>query len=168
MKLQIEATFMLAQQQPQILRNIVDFLNGGNKDDAMQREKDELLPPDQVLENIRNLTERTGRELKSISPDVLRHIDRFENLNNFEKEIVCSTAKPPDLSPVKKKRSKIDGGVIERLRQQTQEKYEQALVEKKADEEDRQLLKDSLKKNIRDMLQNCKKHKVEALIADHK
>ena len=65
------------------------------------------------------MTERKGRELKSISPDVLRHIDRFENLNNFEKEIECSVAKPPELSPVKKKRAKIDGGTIERLRRQS-------------------------------------------------
>ena len=59
------------------------------------------------------MAEQKGMDL-SLNPNILRHIDRFDNLNNFEKEIEVSEPKPEELNALQKKRSRQDGGAIHR------------------------------------------------------
>ena len=73
-----------------------------------------MLSNDAVLSNIQILTERKGIKLKSISPDIIKHINRFDNLNNFEKEIKVEEKEPDPLSVIQKKKARKDGGIINR------------------------------------------------------
>ena len=65
-----------------------------------------------MLKNIKALTEKKDIKLKSISPDILKHINRFDNLNNFEKKIVIEEKEPEPLTVMQLKRSRKDGGKI--------------------------------------------------------
>ena len=53
-----------------------------------------MLTDDQVLANIVNLSFTKDCRLASVNADLINDIDRFENLNNFSKEIEIRVKKP--------------------------------------------------------------------------
>ena len=53
-----------------------------------------MLTDDQVLANIVNLSFTKDRKLTSINADLIHEIDRFENINDFSKEIEIRVKKP--------------------------------------------------------------------------
>ena len=64
------------------MQDIVHRLNKKNKDNYSM-----LASNDQVLKNISGILEKKGKALNSFSPDILHHIERFENHNNFDKSV---------------------------------------------------------------------------------
>ena len=45
----------------------------------------------EILNNICTSQEKKGKPLKTVDPDIMHHIDRFENLNDFDKPLIIET-----------------------------------------------------------------------------
>ena len=86
------------QKDPLLLENIIHFLNRGLHPAGKEREEDTLVSIDQVLKNIEIVSQKKNIQLKSVSPQHMRGIQRFENLNDFTKEIKVVEKKPDPLS----------------------------------------------------------------------
>ena len=71
----------------------------------------------------------------------MRGIQRFENLNDFAKEIKVVEKKPDPLSATMKRKANKDGGIIFKKHATLTAKYNTAVENKEKDEQDRADLK---------------------------
>ena len=82
----------------------------------------------------------------------MRQIQRFENINDFSKEIKVIEKKPEPLSAIQKRKALKDGGVIFQKYATLSKNYTDAVEQKEKDERDRAELKKDMKVNIQNML----------------
>ena len=75
----------------------------------------------------------------------MRQIQRFENINDFSKEIKVIERQPEPLSAIQKRKALKDGGIIFQKYATLSKKYTDAVEQKESDERDRAELKQDMK-----------------------
>ena len=89
----IDQKIELAENNQKELQDILDYLNS----EECMRTSEDTQNRDQQLRNLNTLLEQKGKQLATVSPDIIEHIARFEAMNNLDKRYDICEVSPEEV-----------------------------------------------------------------------